>query len=418
MKIFRIALCVVCIFSIYFLYAEQYSANRNSKDTDFEDAPGAEKAFLVDAQLAMSVPDYQVTAGDVYMVSFIANSTPVSYSMTVDSTYRIRIANLGMITCSGLTFLQLKRDVESLVMRNYPLSGAQFTMVRPSTFKVRVMGEVPCAQELTVWALSRLSSVLTERTPFSSVRGIEIEAVSGKKKKYDLFFAERNGDFSQDPYLRPGDIITVPRSERKVTVSGSVERAGLYDILPGENLKALIGTYASGVTSTADTSRIRLVRIDKDDAHLKKVLYVTQADIERDFELEDGDSVFVADWSDMQPFIEVKGCIRNPLSESTVADGNDARIAAIYKQKISFYIDETYSSFIRRSKELFTEYSDISGIYIERNGAEILLNADAILDDMDFTSPYFVEKNDVLIVPYLPVFSVDGSAGWCGSFSD
>ena len=53
---------------------------------------------------------------------------------------------------------------------------------------------------------------------------------------------------------------------------------------------------------------------------------------------------------------------------------------------------------------MFTLFSDLHGLYVERNGQQILLEPDRILQDMNFTSPYKVEKNDVVIVPYLPFF--------------
>ncbi len=71
---------------------------------------------------------------------------------------------------------------------------------------------------------------------------------------------------------------------------------------------------------------------------------------------------------------------------------------------VNFYIGEDYSSLIRRIRDMFTLFSDLHGLYVERNGEQILLEADRILQDMNFTSPYKVEKNDVVIVPYLPFF--------------
>ena len=50
---------------------------------------------------------------------------------------------------------------------------------------------------------------------------------------------KRNTQFTAEVEL-DGETITVQRVERKVTISGSVERPGTYQLLAGENIKELI----------------------------------------------------------------------------------------------------------------------------------------------------------------------------------
>ena len=76
----------------------------------------------------------------------------------------------------------------------------------------------------------------------------------------------RNGDMSQNPYVRPGDVITVNRYERRVTVKGAVERPGTYELLKNEILKDLVNFYGKGLAPMADTSRIELTRYTNRDA--------------------------------------------------------------------------------------------------------------------------------------------------------
>ena len=136
---------------------------------------------LPDAQLAMSVSYYPVTAGDVYTLGFVIGSGAVKYTIPVDSTYRIRVANLGVINCAGLTYLQLKSQVESLVLRNYPMGGVQFVLSSPSTFLVSITGEVNSTIERNAWALTRLSTFINKNlTAYASLRNIEIEGSNGK----------------------------------------------------------------------------------------------------------------------------------------------------------------------------------------------------------------------------------------------
>lgn len=152
----------------------------------------------------MSNADYMVTAGDVYSLTYAANGTAVSYTIAVDSTYRIRVSNLAVLDVSGKSYLTVKKQVEEIVQKNYPLSGVQFVLLNPATYKIVIKGEVTQTTERSVWALTRLSSVVSGiTTPYSSVRDVTITSVNGKKRVYDLFKARREGDLSQNPYLRP-----------------------------------------------------------------------------------------------------------------------------------------------------------------------------------------------------------------------
>ena len=65
---------------------------------------------------------------------------------------------------------------------------------------------------------------------------------------------------ADDPYLRPGDVVTLFKADRTVTLAGAVYRPGTYQLLPGETLKNLIDFYGSGLTDTARTDIATLVR--------------------------------------------------------------------------------------------------------------------------------------------------------------
>ena len=266
------------LFALLFLnaYSQEKFGNPDETEKSKHSSP-----FFGDAQLAMSTPDYPVTAGDVYTLSFVLGNSPFTYTIPLDSTYKIRVANLGVLNCKGLTFKELKNQVLLLVTKNYPMSGAQFVLSSSSNFFVSVTGEVPKSSEQKVWALTRLSDVVSENlTEYSSIRNIKIISESKEEKTYDLFKAERTGDFSQNPYLRPNDKIVINRLYKKVTINGAVERSGTYELLEGENLQQLIFYYANGLAPLADTSRIELFRAitEKDDSGEK--LYLSKSDIE------------------------------------------------------------------------------------------------------------------------------------------
>jgi protein involved in polysaccharide export with SLBB domain len=220
-----------------------------------QDAEG----LIPDVRLALSTPDYPVTAGDMYTLAYRAGSEAVEYLITVDTSYRIRVSNLAVISVAGKSYNELKTQVESIISTNYPMGGVQFILRTPSVFKVQVKGEVWTAGEVSAWALARLSSLLSYTTSYGSLRAVTVTSSNGVTRTYDLFRAGM-GDLSQDPYLRPHDVVTFNRAQRLVTVSGAVERPGTYEMLPEEQLKDLIDRYGRGFTQAADRGRMALVR--------------------------------------------------------------------------------------------------------------------------------------------------------------
>ena len=98
-------------------------------------------AFLPDttmAQQAIASPSYMVTPGDIYTLVMQG----ASISVTIDSSYRLRVGNLGIINVKGLTFQELKNKVENLVNNNYPTTSVQFYITNPASFNVIILGEV------------------------------------------------------------------------------------------------------------------------------------------------------------------------------------------------------------------------------------------------------------------------------------
>src|SRR5574344_711612 len=134
----------ICIFAFAFSsgIAREYTSNR----TDDAQKNENQTESIADMQIALSSPEYPVTAGDIYTLAFLANNTSVSYNISVDASYQIRVANLTVLDAKGKTFLELKRLVEKIVTENYRMSGVQFVLTTPAVFNVIIKGEVQKTQ--------------------------------------------------------------------------------------------------------------------------------------------------------------------------------------------------------------------------------------------------------------------------------
>ena len=88
-----------------------------------------------------------VTPGDIYSLNYAVGTNPVSYKILVDTSYKIRVSNLAVLDATNKTYMQLKKQVEEIVSKNYPLSGVQFILTSPASFKITVTGCVSYSSE-------------------------------------------------------------------------------------------------------------------------------------------------------------------------------------------------------------------------------------------------------------------------------
>jgi protein involved in polysaccharide export with SLBB domain len=385
-------LLILFLFAFGYLYSEDASVSvPNSSISDSTIA----KELAIRAQMAMATPDYLVTPGDIYKFGFFAGKESISYSFIVDSSYKVRVANLGVINANGMKLIELKKEVEDLVNKNYPFSGVQFALNTPATYNVIVRGEVVTTTTASVWGLSRLSSVLTRLTANASLRDIEIKSQNGKVTTYDFFKAQRDGDLNQDPYLRPGDIITIKRYERSVTVNGAVNRPGTYQLLEGENLSKIISYYGSGLTTLADLSRIDVVRYKDTESKTGEKIFLKAEDVDADYALKNNDTVTIASRSELLPVMYLEGAIGTPGAPNPQVS---TRI------EVRFNEGENYASLVRNYRTSFTTISDTRNAYIVRGDKRIPLNLSDILFDTSYKSEHSVMNEDVLVVPFRQFF--------------
>lgn len=357
---------------------------------------------IISPQTAMANPDYKVTAGDIYSLNYAAGTTAVSYKIIVDSTYKIRVSNLAVLDVSDMTFVTLKKQVEDIVTKNYPLSGVQFVLTVPAVFNVVVLGEVKETTEVAAWSLTRLSEILEPLlTKYSSIRNVTITSNTGKQQTYDLFQAVRFGTMVQDPYLRPGDVVTVNRADRKVSILGAVERPGIYELLENENLQELINYYGNGLEIQADSSRIELTRITEIQNNSGEKIYLSEKDINNNYQLQAFDTVYIPSFAVLKPVVFVEGAVSTDAG--TVLEAST-------RLSIQFNYGENYSFFIKNNENWFTSTSDIENAYVLRGSEIIPLDISRILYDSSYYSEIKIEPNDILRIPFKQYFvSVTGS---------
>jgi len=384
--------------------------NSNFNNSNSENSANESGVRSIRLKLASSDPNYLVTTGDAYILTYFGNEVVMTQLINIDNTYKVNISNLGAINAAGMTFYAFKEQVEKLVKRNFPFGSPQLVFSDPALFKVNVNGEVDTTKSVNAWALTRISDLVDNigMTLYASKRNFIVTSKNGTKKQYDLFKWERDGDEKQNPYLRPGDTITVQRKVRRVQIAGEVERPGVYELLDGENLDALIKVYGGGYTILADKSKAEIQRVqDKADMPVLKV-FLTSRDLTNDYELNDYDSVFIPNLTEIPSVFYLEGAVSaNRVGETQIIT-KEENVSTRFA--VPFIEGDTYNSLIRRNVNWFSDVSDLAKSYIKRGDDQILLDINRILYDSGYTVETKIEKGDDLMVPFKQYFvTVDGA---------
>ena len=353
------------------------------------------------AALAMSTDAYPATPGDMYSLTFLTAGGLQNLVLIVEADYSVNLSNLGKFSAEGMSFERVKAFVSDKVLKSYPLSSPQLVVSMTGTFPVRVVGEVRKAAEYYAWGLTRLSKIANlSSTVNTSYRSIEIRDRKGIVRKFDLFAMERDGNFSQDPFLRPGDTVSFSRAERTVVISGAVERPGSYVLLPGENLKDLILRYGNGFTERADPTRLDLIRYVQASGSAGERRSIVYGD--GSFQLQNRDAILVPTYQELLPVMFIEGAV------GTGEAG--ANLEGARRITYQFYPGEDLSQAVRAKRGVFTEVSDIKNAYVVRDGNKLPVDIGKYLYDKDFTDSIPIEPNDLLIIPFKQYFVSVGGA--------
>jgi protein involved in polysaccharide export with SLBB domain len=326
---------------------------------------------------------------------------PVVTQLVLDAKSQLKVLNMGSINARGKTYLQVKAEAENLISRNYPLSGPSLTLYRIGEFSVTVTGETLNPGNRTVDGLTRVSSLLTELTGKASIRFVQITSSNEIVHLYDTFTAARTGDFSQNPYIRPGDRVYIPAAGRIIQVAGEVFRPGEYELLPGETLKELIEYYADGFTLNADPGRIMLARINtRENIPGESKVFPYKAN--EGLVLEDRDRLSAGNKIENRPAVFFEGAVSAVILGGV--EETSAEIEGTTLFEYPFYEGETLGNAVRSIRNRFIASSDLANAYLIRGGKNIPFDLNQFLYRQDFGKDIALENGDTIIIPFHQYF--------------
>ena len=344
------------------------------------------------AKAAVS-PTYPVTPGDTYSVSYTMSRDAFTVYLTVDKNYLAQVPGFGQFQTEGMTYYELKAEVENLVNDIFPGSGPVMTISNPGVFEVLMKGEVLVSQEVPTWSFERLSTIVEiNKTDYTSYRDVEIISRDGSSRIVDLFLGRRTGDMTQDPYLEFGDTIILRPYERQVLLEGQVKRPGAYQLKEDENLQDLISILGNGFTNIADKNRVHVRRILGNPEGNGSSYYKDMSADDADLVLMDRDQITVRTWTNYMPVVYLQGAVGVTEEGTSVSS----------KVPVNISEGELLSSVMRKAQNQFTKVSDLEHVSIVRyaTGESIDVNVDELLLSGTPDEDIVLEDRDMIIVPF------------------
>ena len=276
-------------------------------------------------------PDYLIGPGDEIIV-MLWGETQFRQILTVDREGFVFIPELGQVFVNGLNLTLLESKLFRVFSQSYSSLNARGTS--PTTFldvslgnmrplRVQVLGEVAQPGAYTISHSATLFSSLyyfNGPTTLGSLRDIQLIRSGEIIGSIDFYDYLLTGKKPKDYKLQLDDVIFIPKRMKSVTISGEINRKGIYELKENENFFDLIRIAGRlKVTAYLDRSQIdRIVPFIKRKNLGSDRIYidVNLEDIilqKSNFELNDGDNIKVFSILDFrQNIVEIDGAVSRP----------------------------------------------------------------------------------------------------------
>ena len=214
--------------------------------------------------------DYRLGPGDVLSV-FVTGRIDLAYSLEVTRDGLIVIPMAGQVAVANLTVGQatalIERRLSAVhggISSNAGAAARLYVGVaRLRMNQVFVLGDVAAPGSYQVAATgSMLTALYAAGGPsiHGALRAVELRRRGRTVATLDLYDYLIRGDASRDARLQQGDVLFVPRVQRRILVLGEVVRQAWFEARPGESVQSVLAS-AGGWLPTASRERVLVQRI-------------------------------------------------------------------------------------------------------------------------------------------------------------
>ena len=272
--------------------------------------------------------DYRVGPDDE-LILVLTGDVELAYRLIVAREGWVAIPDVGRVDVSGLTMSGLRERFTRRLAAVYSgLTGddgattfLDLSLGALRTNLVYVIGEV---ERPGAYEISSFASVFAALYPAGgpnrngSFRAIRVNRGRETHATVDLYDYLLDGRGEAAPRLQQGDVVFVPVARRRVELDGAIVRPGIYELVEGDDLAAVI-EFAGGLTSNASAARVQIERVlppEQQESGLNRVLLdvpISGPDARQNLPLTDGDRITIfAVLEDLRNSVRVTGGVWRP----------------------------------------------------------------------------------------------------------
>lgn len=255
---------------------------------------GTSPMFVPNLNIA-TPPNYKVGPGDELVLEVYGNNVFVQ-KLLVSREGFVNVKYAGLVNVNGTTIQDLVPLIKNRLSRFIPsLAGGgsklNLSLASIRSISVNVVGAVKKPGTITIPSLATLFNALyATGGPLENGSLRNIELIRGNKKilEADLYDFLLKGDQSANIFLQDNDLIRVPFAKQQVQLTGLLNRTGIFEVKPTENLADLF-EFAGGFSPLAYQGRVTGTR----NGYLTKEVIDVPSNNFAEFALRHGDSLHV-----------------------------------------------------------------------------------------------------------------------------
>ena len=273
-------------------------------------------------------PNYLIGPGD-QIIAMLWGETQFRQVVEVDREGFVFIPEIGQVFVNGLNLKLLESKFFRVFSQSYASLNPQGKA--PTTFldislgnlrplRIQVLGEVAQPGAYTVSPSATLFSSLYYFNGPTTLGSLQLIRNGEKVTSIDFYDFLLTGKKIKDQNLQLDDIIFIPPRLKTVTINGEINRNGIYELKPNEDLEDLI-FLAGGLKISAYLDRAQIDRIisfkDREelgmerifkDVNLNQVLESGQECL-----LQDGDIIEIYPvFNNRQNIVNITGAVTRP----------------------------------------------------------------------------------------------------------
>ncbi len=380
--------------------------------------------------------EYTLGPGDEFTI-YLWGQLDTPQTLIVNPEGKLLVPYVGPIEVSGMTLAEAKELIIQRVKERYPGVDVSVELSNLRKFRLFVAGRVARPGSYTAYAVDRVFDVIEKAGGLAkgaSKRNIKVYRQNGEILDVDLDRFLKLGYLEANPYVKMGDVISVPVAERSVSILGAVNSPGAYELRPGETIKDLI-VLAEGVWDNAKLDSVELVRF-KEDGIEKKRLFIDLTELSNknrtdeqhplnsplssdlNITLKDDDMIFIRaipEWH-VRRTVGVYGEVKYPgiyaiekektkLSQIIKQAGGFTPDAFLHEAKVirTTWREMVDPEFKRLQKMRYEDMTDMEKDYFNTKLREIkgsiIVNFEKLFCEGDSTYDIILRENDIVWIP-------------------